>query len=133
MPSRGGEARSYQLATLGKVAHESFISDEIGSLLEELRSYEESLDYDSLDASLIRVARRDYEKAVRVPPELSAEITRVGAAVPSASGSRRARTPTTRPSARGSSSSSSSSTGTSSATRRATSCTTRCSTTTSRA
>ncbi|MFL6068027.1 MAG: carboxypeptidase M32 [Gaiellaceae bacterium] len=79
MPSRGGEARAHQLGTLGKLAHELFVSDEIGSLLEELRSYEESLDYDSLDASLIRVARRDYEKAVRVPPELSAEITRVGA------------------------------------------------------
>jgi carboxypeptidase Taq len=79
MPSRGGEARSYQLATLGKLAHELFISEEIGSLLEELRSYEESLDYESLDASLIRVARLDYEKAARVPPELSAEITRVGA------------------------------------------------------
>jgi carboxypeptidase Taq len=79
MPSRGGEARAHQLGTLGKLAHELFVSDEIGSLLEELRSYEESLDYDSLDASLLRVARRDYEKAVRVPPELSAEITRVGA------------------------------------------------------
>jgi carboxypeptidase Taq len=79
MPSRGGEARSYQLATLGKLAHELFISEEIGSLLEELRSYEESLGYESLDASLIRVARLDYEKAARVPPELSAEITRVGA------------------------------------------------------
>ena len=79
MPSRGAEARAHQLGTLGKLAHELFVSDEIGSLLEELRSYEESLDYDSLDASLIRVARRDYEKAVRVPPELSAEITRVGA------------------------------------------------------
>jgi len=79
MPSRGGEARAHQLGTLGKLAHQLFISDEIGSLLEELRSYEESLDYVSLDASLLRVARRDYEKAVRVPPELSAEITRVGA------------------------------------------------------
>ncbi len=79
MPSRGGEARSYQLATLGKLAHELFISDAIGSLLEELRSYEESLDHESLDASLIRVARLDYENAARVPPELSAEITRVGA------------------------------------------------------
>jgi len=79
MPSRGAEARAHQLGTLGKLAHELFVSDEIGSLLEELRSYEESLEHDSLDASLLRVARRDYEKAVRVPPELSAEITRVGA------------------------------------------------------
>ena len=38
MPSRGAEARAYQLGTLGKLAHELFVSDEIGSLLEELRS-----------------------------------------------------------------------------------------------
>ena len=84
------EARAHQLGTIGKLAHEPFVSDEIGALLEELRPYEESLDCDSFEASLIRVARRDYEKAVRVPPELSAEITRVGLAARSASGSRRA-------------------------------------------
>jgi carboxypeptidase Taq len=71
--------RAQQLGTLGKLSHELFVSDEIGSLLEELRPYEESLDHDSDEASLIRVARQDYEKLVRVPPELSAEITRVGA------------------------------------------------------
>jgi carboxypeptidase Taq len=79
MPSRGADVRAYQLGTLGKLAHERFVSDEIGSLLEELRPYEESLDPDSNEASLIRVARRDYEKLLRVPPELAAEITRVGA------------------------------------------------------
>jgi carboxypeptidase Taq len=79
MPTEGGEMRAQQLATVGKFTHELFISDEIGNLLEELRPYEESLDRDSDDASLIRVARRDFEKATRVPPELSAETTRVGA------------------------------------------------------
>jgi len=78
MPSGGSSVRAEQLATIGRLSHETFISDEIGNLLEELRGYEESLDRDSDEASLIRVARRDYEKAVRVPPDLSAEITRVG-------------------------------------------------------
>jgi carboxypeptidase Taq len=78
MPDQGGEARAYQLGTIGKLTHELFISDEIGTLLEDLRPYEESLDRDSFEASLIRVTRRDYEKAVRVPPELSAEISRTG-------------------------------------------------------
>jgi carboxypeptidase Taq len=78
MPPRGSELRAQQLGTIGKIAHEAFISEEIGSLLDELRPYEESLDRDSFEASLIRVVRRDYEKAVRVPPELSAEISRVG-------------------------------------------------------
>ncbi len=78
MPPRGADARAHQLGTIGKLAHQSFVSDEIGTLLEELRPYEESLDRDSFEASLIRVARRDFEKSVRVPPELSAEITRTG-------------------------------------------------------
>ena len=78
MPPGGAETRAHQLGTIGKLAHEIFVSDEIGKLLDELRPYEESIDRDSFEASLIRVARNDFEKAVRVPPELSAEITRTG-------------------------------------------------------
>jgi carboxypeptidase Taq len=40
---------------------------------------EESLPYESDEASLIRVARRDHEKACRVPAELRAELLREGA------------------------------------------------------
>jgi len=76
MPPRGAAVRAEQLATIGRVAHEKFISDEIGRLLDDLRPYEESLPYDSDEASLIRVARRDYEKARRVPPALRAEMAR---------------------------------------------------------
>ena len=43
---------------------------ELGELFEELRPFEEAHDSDSFEAGVIRVARRDYEKAVRVPPEL---------------------------------------------------------------
>jgi carboxypeptidase Taq len=76
MPRGGAAARADQLATLERIAHERFTSPEIGALLEELRPYEESLDPESTEASLIRVARRDYEKAVRVPPSLRAEMAR---------------------------------------------------------
>jgi carboxypeptidase Taq len=78
MPVNGAGVRAEQLATVGRLAHERFISDEIGDLLEELHPYEETLDRESNEASLIRVARRDFEKLTRVPPELSAEITRTG-------------------------------------------------------
>ena len=77
MPPAAGPVRAEQLATLHGLAHERFIDPEVGRLIEELRPLEESLDYDSDDASLIRVARRDWEKASRVPTELTAEITRV--------------------------------------------------------
>jgi carboxypeptidase Taq len=79
MPPKAGPLRAEQLGTLDRFAHELFIDDEIGKLLEDVRSYEESLDPDSDDACLIRVSRRDYEKAKRVPSELRAEITRTGA------------------------------------------------------
>jgi carboxypeptidase Taq len=78
MPPHGAEVRAEQLGTIGRTLHEKLVADETGSLLDALRPYEESLDRDSFDASLIRVARRDFEKAVRVPPELSAEISRAG-------------------------------------------------------
>jgi len=78
MPRQGGEARAEALATVSRLAHERFVSDEVGSLLERLRPYEESHGYDSDEASLIRVARRDWEKDRRVPAELQGELTRAG-------------------------------------------------------
>jgi carboxypeptidase Taq len=70
MPPQGGGVRARQLATASKIVHDLLVSDELGSLLEELRPYEESLDYDSDEASLIRVARRDRDKELRVPAAL---------------------------------------------------------------
>jgi carboxypeptidase Taq len=76
MPAGGAEARANALASLGRLEHERFVDDEVGRLLERLRPYEESLEYDSDDASLIRVVRRDWEKARREPSELRAERLR---------------------------------------------------------
>ena len=78
MPPSGAEARAEQRATLNRIAHELNVSPDLGELLEELRSFEEEHDFESFEAGLIRVARRDYEKAVRVPPDLRAEMTRAG-------------------------------------------------------
>ena len=79
MPPGGNPARAEALATLGRIAHEKFIDDEIGSLLDRLRPLEESLDPDSDEASLIRVTRHDWEKNRKVPAELRAEMLRAGA------------------------------------------------------
>lgn len=79
MPPLGTDARADQLATLGRIAHERFTDPEIGRLLDRLAPLEESLPYDSDDASLIRVTRRDWEKDRRVPPELQEEMTRAAA------------------------------------------------------
>jgi carboxypeptidase Taq len=79
MPSGGGPARGRQMATLAQIAQEKFIDKKIGRLLDQLSTYEESLPFDSDDASLIRVARRDYERALKVPPEFMAELNIHGA------------------------------------------------------
>ena len=76
MPPGGSGVRAEQLATLERLAHDALTSDEIGRLLDELAPHEDSLDYDSDDASLIRLVRREWEKARRVPTELQAEMTR---------------------------------------------------------
>ena len=79
MPPAGGPVRADALGTISKVVHERLVSEELGELLEELRPYEESLDFDSDEASLIRVARRDRDKEVNVPTELREAQTRAGA------------------------------------------------------
>ncbi len=79
MPPQGAAVRAQQLATGSKLVHDLLVSDELGRLLEKLAPYEESLDHDSDEASLIRVARRDRDKELRVPAELREEQTRAGA------------------------------------------------------
>jgi len=74
MPPGGAEARGRQMATLGRLAHEKFTDPAIGKLLDDLRPYEASQPYDSDEASLIRVTRRDYEKSVKVPPSFMAQF-----------------------------------------------------------
>ncbi|MDW8232802.1 MAG: carboxypeptidase M32 [Roseiflexaceae bacterium] len=74
MPPCGAAARGRQLATLGRIIHEKRIDPAIGRLLEALRSYEESLPPDAPDAALIRVTRRDYERATRIPAAFTAEL-----------------------------------------------------------
>ena len=74
MPPGGAAARARQLATLQRLAHERRIDPALGHLLDDLYSYAEGLPYDSDEASLIRVARNDFERAVRVPASFMSEF-----------------------------------------------------------
>jgi carboxypeptidase Taq len=74
MPQGGAQARGRQMATLGRLGHEKFIDPEVGKLLDELLIYAESLPYDDDTASLIRVTKRDYDQATKVPPDFVAEL-----------------------------------------------------------
>ena len=86
MPPGGGAARAEALGTVSRLAQERFVDSEIGRLLDELRPLEESSGYGSFEASLIRVARRRYEKATRIPPALVGEMRRASALALSAWG-----------------------------------------------
>ncbi len=75
MPPGGAVARGRQIATLNRLAHQQFTSKAIGKLLDELQPLETSLGFDSDDASLIRVTRRDYERALRLPSAFVMQVS----------------------------------------------------------
>ncbi len=79
MPPAGAALRAEQLATVGRIAHQKFTSPEMGKLIDGLRSWGEQQDFDSFEASLIRVTARDWEKSSKVPSELRAEMSRSAA------------------------------------------------------
>src|SRR3954468_4889957 len=66
MPEGGVRGRAEQLATLSRVAHEMLLSPETGELLESAGGRE--LDSDA--AALLRLARREHDRAVRLPARL---------------------------------------------------------------
>jgi carboxypeptidase Taq len=78
MPAGGIAHRADQLTTLRSIAHARFTSDEVGELLGEAEVEVAGQPFDSDDASLVRVTRRDYDQARTLPPELVAEIARAG-------------------------------------------------------
>src|SRR5438034_6510226 len=72
MPPAGWQHRGEHLATLRRIHHETLTAEATGRLLDEVPT----LDPESDDGAFIRLARRDYEKAIKVPTELRAEMTR---------------------------------------------------------
>jgi carboxypeptidase Taq len=74
MPEGGAAARSRQLSTLQRLAHEAFTRDAVGALLDDLApSAEDGAPTDDT-AALVRVTRRDYERARKVPSALVARL-----------------------------------------------------------
>ncbi len=75
MPSGGAAARARQLATMERLAHEKAIAPEIGRLLEKLQPLVGTLPGSSVDASLIKIATRDYEREIKIPSSFTAEFS----------------------------------------------------------
>ena len=131
MPRGGAAARAEQLATVGRLAHERFTRPRSAVCSRSCARTRRASPADSDEASLIRVARRDCEKARRVPSDLRGRDDSRPRRSPSTRGSRRGPSPTSRSSFRTSSGTSSYGAATSTASSRRPSPTTSCSTTTS--
>jgi len=76
MPPGGAPARAETVATVQKISHEMFVSDETGRLIEAAEAHLDGAPPDSDEASLVRVTSRQWEKARRVPAELAADLAR---------------------------------------------------------
>ncbi len=76
LPPGGTEHRANQLGLLAGLTHQSATSPQIGELLAELESNAELGDPDSPEAVNVREARRDYDRATKLPRELVEEISR---------------------------------------------------------
>ena len=75
MPPEGAVGRAHQLGALARITHERATADDIGEWLDQL----DGASVDRLDADIVRLARRDWERARRVPDELAAELARASA------------------------------------------------------
>jgi carboxypeptidase Taq len=73
MPAGGAEDHGYMQATVQKLVHLKWTSDETGRLIEDLKPYVAQLDPDSDDARLIKVAEREYKRRTKVPAAMMAE------------------------------------------------------------
>ncbi len=80
MPPGGSATRGDQLGTLERIAHDALVDPEVARLLDALEPWAAGQDPDSDDARLIRVVRRDHEKAARVPARLAVAMARESAA-----------------------------------------------------
>jgi carboxypeptidase Taq len=76
MPPQGGGSRAESLATLERISHDLMVDDETGRLIDGAAAELNGTAGDSDDACLVRLVRRDWEKARRVPTELAAEMAR---------------------------------------------------------
>ncbi|MEP7294457.1 MAG: carboxypeptidase M32, partial [Chloroflexota bacterium] len=70
MPPGGAKGRAAQIGTLSRIEHEMMISDETARLLEDAAAEVEGADYDSDEASMIRVVRQDVQEKTCLPTAL---------------------------------------------------------------
>src|SRR5580658_8235595 len=81
MPAEAAQARAQQLGVLARLVHERATREEIGAWLQEIDAGEgDAAALSEIDRDLVRLARRDWERARRVPDELAVELAQASAA-----------------------------------------------------
>ncbi len=73
MPEGGIADRAEGMATLSRLAHEMFTDAKTGGLLDDLKNH---FDADSDEKAVVRVARRSYDRATKLPAALVQDLTR---------------------------------------------------------
>jgi carboxypeptidase Taq len=76
MPAGSAAARAEQLATLATLAHRQFSDARTGELIAAAEAALGDVAADSWQAGLVRVSRRDYGQAVKLPIDFVAELTK---------------------------------------------------------
>lgn len=79
MPPGGAGPRVMQLATVSRLAHEKFVSDEMGDAIEAAKAHIGDLEADSDDARLVKKTAHDFTKEVKVPSDWVSEFSRITA------------------------------------------------------
>ena len=74
MPAEGAAARAHQLGGLARLRHERATAPEIGGWLDEIDAAGDGDGLAEVERDISRLARRDWERARRVPEELAAEL-----------------------------------------------------------
>ncbi len=75
MPPLGAQARGNQLATLSRLAHEHFASEKTAKLLETAENETKSLQSDSIEKAHVRIIRREFGRATRLPATFVEELS----------------------------------------------------------
>lgn len=79
MPAGGADGRAAQSATLERIFHERMSDPQVGRWLDEAEAWVAGEDPDSVPAREVATMRRNFEKAVRVPTDLAAEMASAAA------------------------------------------------------
>jgi carboxypeptidase Taq len=77
MPAEGSATRAHTMSTLERISHERSTADEVGGWIAAVEADGDGLG--DLDRDILRLARRDFDRATRVPIDLAAELAQASA------------------------------------------------------